>query len=70
MKPPASAGPSPHSMSSDSTPRDAVVRSLSDLKDVAGVVFNQVSPGSFRRYYYHDAYSRYAYGEDVNEGEQ
>jgi len=22
-----------------------------------------VSPGSFRRYYYYDAYSRYAYGE-------
>jgi capsular exopolysaccharide synthesis family protein len=49
----------------DGTPRDAVVRSLGELRDVAGVVFNQVSPGSFRRYYYYDAYSRYAYGEDV-----
>jgi hypothetical protein len=33
------------------------------MRDVAGVIFNQVSPGSFRRYYYYDAYSRYAYGD-------
>lgn len=49
----------------DATPRDAVVRSLAELRDVAGVIFNQVSPGSFRRYYYYDAYSTYAYGEPV-----
>jgi Mrp family chromosome partitioning ATPase len=49
----------------DATPRDAVVRSMKDLRDVAGVIFNQVSPGSFRRYYYYDAYSTYAYGEPV-----
>jgi capsular exopolysaccharide synthesis family protein len=47
----------------DSTPRDAVLRSMADMRDVAGVVFNQVSPGSFERFYYYDAYSRYAYGE-------
>ena len=47
----------------DATPRDAVIRSMQDMKDVAGVVFNEVSPGSFSRYYYYDAYSRYAYGE-------
>jgi capsular exopolysaccharide synthesis family protein len=47
----------------DATPRDGVVRSLADLRDVAGVIFNQVSPGSFRRYYYYDAYARYAYGD-------
>jgi len=33
------------------------------MRDVAGVIFNEVSPGSFRRYYYYDAYSRYAYGD-------
>ncbi len=47
----------------DATPRDGVIRSLAGMRDVAGVVFNQVSPGSFRRYYYYDAYSRYAYGD-------
>jgi polysaccharide chain length determinant protein (PEP-CTERM system associated) len=47
----------------DATPREGVVRSLADMRDVAGVIFNQVSPGSFRRYYYYDAYSRYAYGD-------
>ena len=47
----------------DATPRDGVVRSLAGMRGVAGVVFNQVSPGSFRRYYYYDAYSRYAYGD-------
>ena len=47
----------------DATPRDGVIRSLADMRDVAGVIFNQVSPGSFRRYYYYDAYSRYAYGD-------
>lgn len=55
----------------DATPRDAVVRSLRDLRGAAGLVFNQVSPGSFRRYYYYDAYSRYAYGDpsDTSENE-
>lgn len=53
----------------DATPRDAVVRSLQELREVAGVVFNEVSPGSFRRYYYYDAYSRYAYGEEESERE-
>lgn len=47
----------------DATPREAVTRSLREMVDVAGVVFNEVSPGSFRRYYYYDAYSRYAYGD-------
>lgn len=47
----------------DATPRDAVVRSMRELRHVGGLVFNQVSPGSFRRYYYYDAYSRYAYGD-------
>lgn len=51
----------------DTTPRAAVVRSLQELREVAGAVFNEVSPGSFRRYYYYDAYSRYAYG-DPNDG--
>jgi hypothetical protein len=39
------------------------VRSLQTLRGAAGVIFNGVSPGSFRRYYYYDAYSRYAYGD-------
>ncbi len=39
------------------------MRSLGELRNIGGLVFNQVSPGSFRRYYYYDAYSRYAYGE-------
>jgi capsular exopolysaccharide synthesis family protein len=47
----------------DATPRDGVIRSLAGMRGVAGIVFNQVSPGSFRRYYYYDAYSRYAYGD-------
>jgi capsular exopolysaccharide synthesis family protein len=47
----------------DATPREGVIRSLAGMRGVAGVVFNQVSPGSFRRYYYYDAYSRYAYGD-------
>jgi polysaccharide chain length determinant protein (PEP-CTERM system associated) len=54
----------------DATPRDAVVRSLGELRDVTGIVFNQVSPGSFRRYYYYDAYSRYAYGDPTSEDEE
>ncbi len=54
----------------DGTPRDAAVRSLHELRDAAGVVFNQVSPGAFRRHYYYDAYSRYAYGDDVVEEEE
>ena len=51
----------------DSTPRDAVVRSMRELRSVGGLVFNQVSPGSFRRYYYYDAYSRYAYGDSSSD---
>jgi Mrp family chromosome partitioning ATPase len=47
----------------DATPRDGVIRSLASMRGVAGIVFNEVSPGSFRRYYYYDAYSRYAYGD-------
>jgi polysaccharide chain length determinant protein (PEP-CTERM system associated) len=54
----------------DATPRDAVVRSLHDLRSVAGVVFNEVSEGSFRRYYYYDAYARYAYGEPTSSDEK
>lgn len=53
----------------DATPRDAVVRVLHELKDAAGVIFNQVSAGSYRRYYYDDAYSRYAYGEPASDYE-
>lgn len=49
----------------DATPRDAVVRSMRELRHVGGLVFNQVSPGSFRRYYYYDAYSRYSYGDSA-----
>jgi len=52
----------------DATPREGVVRSLAHMSDVAGVIFNQVSPGSFRRYYYYDAYSRYAYGDPPTSG--
>ena len=52
----------------DATPREAAVRSMSELKSIAGLVFNEVSTGSFRRYYYHDAYARYVYGEP-NEAE-
>ena len=54
----------------DSTPPQAVVRSLQNLRGVAGLVFNGVSPGSFRRYYYYDAYSRYAYGDDLMEDDE
>jgi len=51
----------------DATPREAAVRSMRELRSVAGIVFNEVSAGSFRRYYYYDAYSRYAYGDPSNE---
>jgi capsular exopolysaccharide synthesis family protein len=44
-----------------STPSGGVTRSLAELKGAAGVVFNRVSTGSFRRYYYYDAYSHYGY---------
>jgi len=54
----------------DATPPQAAVRSLQSLRGVAGVVFNGVSPGSFRRYYYYDAYSRYAYGDDLMEADE
>lgn len=47
----------------DATPRQAAVRSMRELASVAGLIFNELSPGSFRRYYYYDAYSRYAYGD-------
>jgi hypothetical protein len=42
---------------------------LKNVLDVSGVVFNSVSSGSFRRYYYYDAYSRYAYGEESEEAD-
>jgi polysaccharide chain length determinant protein (PEP-CTERM system associated) len=48
----------------DNTPPQAALLSLKNVVDVSGVVFNSVSSGSFRRYYYYDAYSRYAYGEE------
>ncbi len=54
----------------DATPPQAAVRSLQNLRDVAGGIFNGVSPGSFRRYYYYDAYSRYAYGDDVMDADE
>ncbi len=45
------------------TPSGGVTRSLRELRDVAGVVFNRVSAGSFKRYYYYDAYSHYEYAD-------
>jgi capsular exopolysaccharide synthesis family protein len=54
----------------DSTPPLAAMRSLQNMRGVAGVIFNGVSPGSFRRYYYYDAYSSYAYGDDSKEVRQ
>jgi Mrp family chromosome partitioning ATPase len=54
----------------NSTPPQAVVRSLHNLRGAAGLIFNGVSPGSFRRYYYYDAYSRYAYGNDPMEADE
>lgn len=54
----------------DATPPQAALRSLQSLRGVAGVIFNGVSPGSFRRYYYYDAYSRYAYGDDLMEADE
>ncbi|MBW2543548.1 MAG: polysaccharide biosynthesis tyrosine autokinase [Deltaproteobacteria bacterium] len=52
------------------TPPKAAVLSLKNVVDVSGVVFNSVSSGSFRRYYYYDAYSRYAYGEAPDAAEE
>jgi polysaccharide chain length determinant protein (PEP-CTERM system associated) len=46
------------------SPSWGVVRSLREMRDVSGIVFNRVSAGAFRRYYYYDAYSSYAYTED------
>jgi tyrosine-protein kinase Etk/Wzc len=43
------------------SPSGGVIRSLQELRGVAGLVFNRVSAGSFRRYYYYDAYSHYEY---------
>jgi capsular exopolysaccharide synthesis family protein len=54
----------------DATPPQAAVRSLRNLHGAAGVIFNGVSPGAFRRYYYYDAYSRYAYGDDQPEADE
>jgi len=54
----------------DATPPQAAVRSLQNMRDVTGVVFNYVSPGSFRRYYFYDAYSRYAYGDAPEEADE
>jgi capsular exopolysaccharide synthesis family protein len=53
----------------DGTPPNAALLSLENMRDVTGVVFNGVSSGSFRRYYYYDAYSRYAYGEESEEAD-
>jgi polysaccharide chain length determinant protein (PEP-CTERM system associated) len=53
----------------DATPREGVIRSMRELRNVGGIVFNHVSPGSFRRYYYYDAYSRYAYGDPADGGD-
>ena len=54
----------------DATPPQAALRSLQSMRDVTGVVFNYVSRGSFRRYYYYDAYSRYAYGDAPTEADE
>jgi capsular exopolysaccharide synthesis family protein len=54
----------------DATPPQAALRSLRNLRGAAGVIFNGVSPGAFRRYYYYDAYSRYAYGDDQSEADE
>jgi len=54
----------------DATPPQAALRSLQTLRGAAGVIFNGVSPGSFRRYYYYDAYSRYAYGDAPDETDE
>jgi len=54
----------------DATPPQAALRSLRNLRGAAGVIFNGVSPGAFRRYYYYDAYSRYAYGDDQKEADE
>jgi capsular exopolysaccharide synthesis family protein len=43
------------------SPSGGVLRSLQELSGVAGLVFNRVSSGSFRRYYYYDAYSHCDY---------
>jgi polysaccharide chain length determinant protein (PEP-CTERM system associated) len=43
------------------SPSAGVTRALRELREVAGLVFNRVSAGSFRRYYYYDAYSHYEY---------
>ncbi|HVP31974.1 MAG TPA: polysaccharide biosynthesis tyrosine autokinase [Myxococcota bacterium] len=53
----------------DATPREAATRSMRELRSLAGIVFNEVSAGSFRRYYYYDAYSRYAYGDPSEEAD-
>ena len=47
-------------------------RQVDDDIDVrrSNKIFNGVSPGSFRRYYYYDAYSRYAYGDDLIEDDE
>jgi hypothetical protein len=54
----------------DNTPPQAALLSLKNVLDVSGVVFNSVSSGSFRRYYYYDAYSTYAYGEAPEEADE
>ena len=43
----------------DVTPRKAVMRGIATLGDVAGIVFNDVRPGAYKRYYYEDSYSQY-----------
>lgn len=43
----------------DVTPRSGVARGLASLGDVAGIVFNDVRPGAYKRYYYEDSYAQY-----------
>ena len=51
-----------------STPPSGVVRSLHQLRGVAGVIFNDVSASAFRSYYHYDAYSHYM-PEDLSDFE-
>lgn len=45
------------------SPPAGVFRSLKELKDVGGIVFNRVSAKAFKRYYTYDAYSSYGYDD-------
>jgi polysaccharide chain length determinant protein (PEP-CTERM system associated) len=52
------------------SPSGGVMRSMRELSGVGGVVFNRVSSGAFKRYYYYDAYSQYEYSDSQNAGDQ